>query len=93
MRVLHVNKFLHRRGGAEGYMLDLAELRYTGSGRVGSAVAMDKDLSKRLFRAAGVPTADWLMAPVDAATVAATPPPQPPPMPPSDALPLRHVLR
>src|SRR5678815_3058405 len=26
--------------------------------------AMDKDLSKRLFRAAGVPTADWLMAPV-----------------------------
>jgi D-alanine-D-alanine ligase len=25
---------------------------------------MDKDLSKRLFRAAGVPTADWLMAPV-----------------------------
>ncbi len=27
MRVLHVNKFLHRRGGAEGYMLDLAELQ------------------------------------------------------------------
>lgn len=53
-------------------LLDLAELRYTGSGRVGSAVAMDKDLSKRLFRAAGVPTADWLMAPVDAATVAET---------------------
>lgn len=26
-RVLHVNKFLHRRGGAEGYMLDLAELQ------------------------------------------------------------------
>jgi D-alanine-D-alanine ligase len=28
-----------------------------------SALAMDKDLSKHLFRAAGVPTADWLMAP------------------------------
>ena len=28
------------------------------------AAAMDKDLSKRLFRVAGVPTADWLMAPV-----------------------------
>lgn len=25
MRVLHVNKFLYRRGGAEAYMLDLAE--------------------------------------------------------------------
>lgn len=27
MRVLHVNKFLYRRGGAESYMLDLAELQ------------------------------------------------------------------
>jgi glycosyltransferase involved in cell wall biosynthesis len=27
MRILHVNKFLHRRGGAEGYMLDVAELQ------------------------------------------------------------------
>lgn len=27
MRVLHVNKFLHRRGGAEGYLLDLAALQ------------------------------------------------------------------
>ncbi len=27
---------------------------------------MDKDVSKRLFRFVGVPTADWLMAPVDA---------------------------
>ncbi len=27
MRVLHVNKFLYRRGGAEAYMLDLAELQ------------------------------------------------------------------
>ncbi|WP_323150075.1 D-alanine--D-alanine ligase, partial [Pseudomonas oryzihabitans] len=66
---------LHGGTGENGTLqtlLDLAELRYTGSGRVGSAVAMDKDLSKRLFRAAGVPTADWLMAPVDAATVAET---------------------
>ena len=30
---------------------------------------MDKDLAKRLFRTAGVPTADWLMAPVEAAAV------------------------
>jgi glycosyltransferase involved in cell wall biosynthesis len=27
MRVLHVNKFLYRRGGAEGYMLDLVDLQ------------------------------------------------------------------
>ena len=27
VRILHVNKFLYRRGGAEGYMLDVAELQ------------------------------------------------------------------
>jgi glycosyltransferase involved in cell wall biosynthesis len=27
MRILHVNKFLYRRGGAEAYMFDLAELQ------------------------------------------------------------------
>ena len=27
MKILHVNKFLYRRGGAEAYMLDLAELQ------------------------------------------------------------------
>jgi glycosyltransferase involved in cell wall biosynthesis len=31
MRILHVNKFLYRRGGAEAYMLDLAELQ-SGNG-------------------------------------------------------------
>jgi glycosyltransferase involved in cell wall biosynthesis len=35
MRILHVNKFLYRRGGAEAYMLDLAELQR----RVGHEVA------------------------------------------------------
>jgi len=50
-------------------MLDLAGLAYTGSNHIASAAAMDKDISKRLFRSAGVPTADWLMAPVDAADV------------------------
>ena len=25
MRILHVNKFLYRRGGAEGYMFDVAD--------------------------------------------------------------------
>jgi len=35
---------------------------------VGSAAAMDKDLAKRLFVAAGVPTPKWLMAPVASET-------------------------
>ena len=59
---------LHGGAGEDGRiqaMLDLAGLRYTGSNHIASAAAMDKDLSKRLFRAAGVPTADWLMAPAD----------------------------
>jgi D-alanine--D-alanine ligase len=42
--------------------LDLSGVRYTGSGHLSSALAMDKDLSKHLFRAAGVRTADWVMA-------------------------------
>ncbi len=58
---------LHGGAGEDGRIqavLDLAGLTYTGSNHIASATAMDKDLSKRLFRAAGVPTADWLMAPV-----------------------------
>jgi D-alanine-D-alanine ligase len=51
-------------------MLDLAGLTYTGSGKLGSALGMDKDVSKRLFLAAGVPTAPWLMAPVATEIVA-----------------------
>jgi D-alanine-D-alanine ligase len=64
---------LHGGAGEDGRVqavLDLAGLPYTGSNHIASATAMDKDLSKRLFRAAGVPTADWLMAPVEAADVA-----------------------
>lgn len=55
---------LHGGAGEDGTiqaLLDLAGVRYTGSGVLGSALAMDKDLSKRLFRAAGVPTAEWRM--------------------------------
>lgn len=53
----------HGEDGTLQAMLDMAGIRYTGSGHLGSALAMDKDLSKHLFRAAGVATADWLMAP------------------------------
>ena len=65
---------LHGGAGEDGRIqavLDLAGLPYTGSNHIASATAMDKDLSKRLFRAAGVPTADWRMAPVAAQEVAA----------------------
>src|SRR5690606_24294352 len=34
-------------------------------GQLGSAMAMDKDIAKRLFQLAGVPTAPWPMAPAD----------------------------
>jgi D-alanine-D-alanine ligase len=64
---------LHGGAGEDGRVqavLDLAGLAYTGSNHIASATAMDKDLSKRLFRGAGVPTADWLMTPVSAEEVA-----------------------
>ena len=66
---------LHGGQGEDGTiqaMLDFAGLRYTGSGHLASALAMDKDLSKHLFRSAGVATADWLMAPADGETVERT---------------------
>lgn len=57
---------LHGGQGEDGTiqaLLDMAGVVYTGSGHLASALAMDKELSKILFRAAGVGTADWLMAP------------------------------
>jgi D-alanine-D-alanine ligase len=66
----------HGEDGTIQALLDLTGVPYTGSGHLASALAMDKDLSKHLFRAAGVTTADWLMAPrgeapVDASVVEA----------------------
>ncbi len=66
---------LHGGQGEDGTLqalLDLTGVPYTGSGHLASALAMDKDLSKHLFRAAGVPTADWLMAPATAEQVSKT---------------------
>ncbi len=63
---------LHGGRGEDGTLqavLDVLEVPYTGSSALGSALAMDKDLSKRLFTLAGVPTAPWLMAPASIATV------------------------
>jgi len=61
---------LHGGRGEDGTVQTILEtigVPYTGSGPLGSAIAMDKDVSKRLFRDAGVPTADWLMTPTSAA--------------------------
>jgi D-alanine-D-alanine ligase len=58
---------LHGGRGEDGTiqaLLDLTGVPYTGSGHLASALAMDKDLSKQLFRSAGVPTPDWRMAPI-----------------------------
>ena len=44
-------------GGKVQAVFDLLGIRYTGSGALGSAVAMDKGLSRKVFAADGVPTA------------------------------------
>jgi D-alanine-D-alanine ligase len=57
---------LHGGHGEDGTLqtiLDMIGVSYTGSGPIGSAMAMDKDIAKRLFHEAGIPTAAWLMAP------------------------------
>lgn len=61
---------LHGGQGEDGTVqaaLDLVGVPYTGSGHLASALAMDKHLSKIVLRHAGVPTADWLMAPLPGA--------------------------
>jgi len=57
---------MHGGSGEDGTLqavLDLVGVPYTGTGHLGSAFAMDKDVAKRLFLAAGVPTPAWRMAP------------------------------
>ncbi len=52
---------LHGPFGEDGTvqgLLELAGIAYVGSGVVGSAVGMDKDMSKRVFRAEGLPQVD-----------------------------------
>ena len=66
---------LHGGTGEDGTiqaLLDLIGVPYTGSGHLASALALDKDLSKRLFRAAGVRTPEWIMAPATPETVRAS---------------------
>lgn len=54
---------LHGAMGENGQLqatLDAFGIPYTGSGYAGSLLAMDKDVSKRLFRFVGVPTPEWV---------------------------------
>jgi D-alanine-D-alanine ligase len=54
---------LHGTYGEDGTiqgMLDLAGLPYVGAGVLGSAVGMDKDVSKKLLKADGIPVVPWV---------------------------------
>lgn len=56
---------LHGGDGEDGTiqaLLELMDLPYTGSGPLGSGIAMDKDIAKRLLRDAQVPTLPWRVA-------------------------------
>jgi D-alanine-D-alanine ligase len=56
---------LHGGIGEDGRLQTLLELhgiRYTGTGPLGSGIAMDKDVSKRLMRDAEIPTLPWRVA-------------------------------
>ena len=54
---------LHGTFGEDGSVqgvLEMAGLPYVGAGVLGSAVGMDKDVQKRLYKQAGIPTAPYL---------------------------------
>ncbi len=62
-RVDVVFPVLHGPHGEDGTvqgLLELAGVPYVGCGVAASAVGMDKDLMKTLFKAAGLPVADWV---------------------------------
>ncbi len=57
---------LHGGMGEDGTLqalLDLGGVAYAGSGMLGCALAMDKDVTKRILREAGILTPDWLVNP------------------------------
>lgn len=75
LEALHAEGFkrvfiaLHGRGGEDGTLqgaLDLLDIPYTGSGVLGSALAMDKWRSKLVWQAAGLPVPDYAL--LDAAS-------------------------
>ena len=66
LRVDVVFPVLHGTFGEDGTvqgLLELAGLPYIGAGVLASAVGMDKDVQKRLYKQAGLPVVVWLAAP------------------------------
>lgn len=62
---------LHGAPGEDGTvqsLLELRGLRYTGSGVLASALAMDKAMSKRIFEHYDIPTPLWFQRPSGTAT-------------------------
>ncbi len=54
---------IHGSGGEDGSLqgfLELAGVPYVGSGVLGSAIQMDKEVQKRLLSAAGLPVVPWV---------------------------------
>jgi len=54
---------VHGQGGEDGTLqglLELAGVPYVGAGVLGSALQMDKEVSKRLLAAAGLPVVPWV---------------------------------
>ena len=65
---------LHGACGADGRVqaaFDLMGIPYTGSGHLGSAIAMDKDLTKKLAAPLGVATPKWELVKYTAADIPA----------------------
>lgn len=56
---LAVHGAMGENGQLQAY-LDSCGIGYTGSGYTGCLLAMDKELSKRLFRDARIPTPEWV---------------------------------
>jgi D-alanine-D-alanine ligase len=57
---------MHGTFGEDGTiqgLLDLAGLPFVGAGVLGSAIAMDKDVAKRLLQAAKIPVVPWVAVP------------------------------
>lgn len=55
---------LHGKYGEDGRiqtLLDLRGIKFTGSDILSSAVAMDKNVTKMIFRNFDIPTADWMV--------------------------------
>lgn len=64
LNITRVWNALHGRGGEDGRVqaaLEFMGIQYTGSGVLGSAIAMDKWRSKMIWKAMGLPVADHVL--------------------------------